>query len=647
VRIESVRIQNLRSFDDEIVSLDNYNTLVGANGAGKSTVLCALNIFFRETDHSATSLTSLEKEDFHCGNVDNPITVTVTFVDLSEEAQTDFANYYRHNKLIVSAVATYDAVSATAQVKQQGHRLGMTAFSEFFKALGDRVSVPDLRIIYAELRGQYELPNATTKDQMTSALRKYEADRPDDCVLIPSEDEFYGVSQGKGLLRNHVQWVYVPAVKDASSEQAEGKNTALGKLLARTVRSQVNFSEKLAALRKDAETAYQAMLAAEQGALDKISGDLQERLTEWSVPEATAKIEWHQDPKSSVKIEEPMARMFAGDGAFTGAISRFGHGLQRSYIIALLQGLALGNDDNQNPKLLLGIEEPELYQHPPQARHLATVLQKLSMKNSQVIVSTHSPYFVDGSGFDRVRLVRKQRADGKAVVRSCTIAHVGDEWARVTGEADIPLQGTMVKLNQVMQPHLAEMFFSPKLVLVEGLEDAAYINAWLMLTGSWDAFRSTGAHVLAVNGKSELIRPLIIATKMGIPSFVIFDCDGDKISHTNPDTAASRRRLHERDNKAVLHLVGGNADEPFPVQNVIAERYAVWPHDLGASIKADAGAEYDAAFGAASQLYGGVGNLQKNTLHICAVLNELKTAQVGLPTLDQLCEAIINFANAD
>lgn len=153
------------------------------------------------------------------------------------------------------------------------------------------------------------------------------------------------------------------------------------------------------------------------------------------------------------------------------------------------------------------MEEPELYQHPPQARRLATVLQTLSEKNSQVIVSTHSPYFVGGSGFDQVRLVRKLRNNGRATVRSCMIDELGDEYARVTGEAPMPHDGVLVKLHQVMQPHLSEMFFTPKLVLVEGLEDAAYINAWLVLSGRWDAVRAGGAHIVPVNGKSELIRP--------------------------------------------------------------------------------------------------------------------------------------------
>ncbi len=72
-----------------------------------------------------------------------------------------------------------------------------------------------------------------TKEAMYKTLREFESERPDQCVLLPSEDHFYGISKGANRLQKYVQWVFVPAVKDAAEEQSESKNGALGKLLAR------------------------------------------------------------------------------------------------------------------------------------------------------------------------------------------------------------------------------------------------------------------------------------------------------------------------------------------------------------------------------------------------------------------------------
>lgn len=645
MRIKSVRIKNLRAYQDETVELDNYTCLVGANGAGKSTVLCALNIFFREIESASTNLSNLDKEDFHRGNVNEPIEITVTFADLSPEAQQAFADYYRQDVLIVTARAVYDAASGAAAVKQFGNRMAMEQFAPYFHRSGDGAKADELKALYAALREQFQdLPTAAkTKGDMADALRAYEAERAELCVAIPSEDQFYGATQGQGRLREFVQWVYVPAVKDAAGEQAEAKNTALGRLLARTVRSQVNFSERLAELRAQAETSYQEMLALQQGTLDEISQSLQSRLAEWSHPEATARLQWHQDPRSSIRIEEPAARLLAGDGEFEGSIARFGHGMQRSYIIALLQGLSVA--DAAGPRLLLGIEEPELYQHPPQARHLATVLQELSRQNAQVIASTHSPYFVDGTTFERVRLIRKRRNEGRATVHACSLDTLGNRYAAVTGERRAAPDGVMAKLHQVMQPHLSEMFFTPKLILVEGLEDAAYINAWMVLSGRWERFRARGAHIVAVNGKSELIRPAIIAQEMQIPAFLIFDCDGDKLAHDNPDRQRAIEADHRRENSALFQLAGLPQQAAFPIEPVRSERVAAWPNDLGRCVEADAAHHWQPAGNRASAALGNVANLKKNSLHIAARLAELQRLQASTATLDQLCDAIISFAD--
>src|SRR5262245_12156597 len=111
MRIKSVRIKHFRVFHDETIHFDSYTCLVGPNGAGKSTVLAALNFFFRESTETSTSLLELHREDFHGGDTSIPIEITVTFTDLTEQAQKDLADYYRQDELIVSVVATFDALS--------------------------------------------------------------------------------------------------------------------------------------------------------------------------------------------------------------------------------------------------------------------------------------------------------------------------------------------------------------------------------------------------------------------------------------------------------------------------------------------------------------------------------------------------------
>ena len=95
MKIVTVRIQNFRGFKDETIEFNDYTCFVGHNGSGKSTVLAALNVFFRQYKDSRTDLSRLTVDDFHHKNVDEPIQITVTFTGLSPEAVADLAGYER------------------------------------------------------------------------------------------------------------------------------------------------------------------------------------------------------------------------------------------------------------------------------------------------------------------------------------------------------------------------------------------------------------------------------------------------------------------------------------------------------------------------------------------------------------------------
>ena len=420
MRVASVRIENFRSFKDETIPLNDYACLVGPNGSGKSTVLTALNVFFRESDGLPTDLSQLDDEDFHCKDTDNPVKITVTFRDLSEEAKTDFSNYVRQDQLVVSSVAKFDEATGKADVKQFGQRLGMPAFADFFEALDEGKRVGELKEIYNQLGEKYEdLLAPGTKEAMIQALHEYEAERPDECELLQSEDQFYGWSRGANLLAKHIQWVYVPAVKDATAEQVEAKNSALGKLLARTVRSKTNFDEEVKELRSGMQQQYQELLDGNQSVLNEISESLQARLSEWAHPGARLRLQWKQDQDRSIRVEEPWAHILAGEGGFEGELARFGHGLQRSYLLALLQELS-GTEAGESPTLILACEEPELYQHPPQARHLASVLNKLSQENSQVIPEATASDSCEGAFLTSRFLIQVEGLGLEVCHGSCT-----------------------------------------------------------------------------------------------------------------------------------------------------------------------------------------------------------------------------------
>ena len=643
MRLSSLHITNYRCFDDVAVVFDDYTCFVGPNGAGKSTVLSALNVFFRETANASTDNLTLIKEDFHRGDTSRPVKIEATFEDLSEAAQEDFQNYFRNGKLVVSAVAEWNDVSQTAPVRQYGERLGIDDFRTYFERDKIGASAKDLQQSFNLLKEKYPtLAAAKTKQAMEDALHEYEASHATECVLIPSEDQFYGVSKGVDRLQKYVQWVYVPAVKDAASEQQDVKNTAIGKLLARRVYSQLNLGESIDVLKKSTLAHYQTLIDSKKDAFDALSASLNTRFHRWAHDAAELSLGW-QDTDKNVNIASPAAQVRVSEWDFKGSLPRFGHGLQRAFIFALLQELA--EHANSGPRLLFGCEEPELYQHPPHERYLAGVMQQLSTQNAQVLVSTHSPYFVSGRSFENLRMVRKNPASGAASIKQATFDEIAKTIAAATGKGVAKSGGMAAKIEQEMQGPMNEMFFATVRILVEGIEDIAYISSYLTLMDRWQDFRSYGCHLVQVQGKSHLIEGIAIARQLELPTLVVFDCDGDTPEDT-PGKPTGRRQKQEADNKALFSLMGVADAVPFPDQIVWGKTVVTWPTKIGDIVAADMGkAEFAKVKQKVRDDYDiNVPDMEKNSLFIGYVMAEAWEQGIKSPTLEKLCSHILAFA---
>ncbi len=638
MKIELVRIENFRSFKDETIHFDDYNCFVGANGSGKSTVLYALNVFFRQFKDSQTDLNKLSEEDFHHKNTKDPIKITVTFNDLSEQARENLSHYVRQDKLIVTAAAKFNSDSGIAEVEHHGTRMGFEDFAIFFEKQKEGAKAAELQDIYTDFQKKYsDLSSASSTPSRATALQKFEEEHPENLVPLESRDDFYGIG-GKGKLAPHIQWVFIPASKDATQEGEESKTSALGQLLERTVRSKVNFTEKVSELQAKAKTEYQALLDSEQSVLDDISKSLQMRLASWAHPNISAQVNWKQDKDRSVRIEEPWAYIRLGERGFEAELARFGHGLQRSYMLALLQELSLSDDKNV-PTLIMGIEEPEIYQHPPQARYLAETLQELSEKNSQLLICTHSPLFIPGASFNKIRIVRECGSPSYTSVTHLQYDDLALELKKVGAENKLIKESGMVaKLYPSLNPIINEMFFSKVLILVEGSEDLAYITSALLLTGKIIDFRKNGCHIVPVNGKSNLIKPLAMANFLKIPAFVVFDADTDKTEHSQIVQA-------KKDNKALLALQGHTSESEWPSTHILKNNLACWKTNIGKEVSAEIGTGWSNYKEEAEKYYDYAGGLNKNPLAVAKILELAANDKKTSPLLADLSDRIIAFAN--
>lgn len=91
------------------------------------------------------------------------------------------------------------------------------------------------------------------------------------------------------------------------------------------------------------------------------------------------------------------------DGVKT-SIREKGDGLQSLVTLALMQ-----SSDNSNKALTIAIEEPESHLHPEAVRRIKNILNTVSDKN-QIIISTHSPIFVNTNNLSANIIVRNNGA---------------------------------------------------------------------------------------------------------------------------------------------------------------------------------------------------------------------------------------------
>jgi hypothetical protein len=167
------------------------------------------------------------------------------------------------------------------------------------------------------------------------------------------------------------------------------------------------------------------------------------------------------------------------------------------------------------PGLIVCIEEPEIYQHPVRARSFARVLANLAKRvNTQVLIATHSPYFVRPEQFTSLRCFAL--SDGYARISATSLEEV-------SATSAAPVARVTRCVEKELPRTFSEGFFADAVVFVEGDTDRVVIEGIADRMGA--ALDSAGIAVLSMGGKENMRVPYVILQKLKIPAYVVADCD--------------------------------------------------------------------------------------------------------------------------
>lgn len=644
MQLLNARIKNFRSLRDISISFEAHTALIGGNGAGKSSILKALEKFYSTSK-------ALDPDDYFGRDTTLPVEIELTFGELSSAEQETFESRVREGTLTVSRI--FDGTSSS------GRYYGSTLQNPDFAAVRAISGANDKRAAYRALREENstytDLPSATNAAQIEGYLLQWEQEHPDTLALLRDDGQFFGFQNaGRGALQRHTSFVFVPAVREASLDAADGKASAIGRLLEIVVRSAILQRQDMRAFQEEVTARYRALVEPanmpELGELaTRLTGDLKSLYRD-----AAVGLTWRE--VADIAVPLPAADVSLSDEGFGGPVDRQGHGLQRAFVFTLLQHLAKTSHQTPTaegkseekvpsttppaaPSLILAIEEPELYQHPTKQRHLASVLRGLSAGSlpgatgpTQIIFGSHSPMFVAMERANEVRLTRRVKSsDSKfkhAQLTSLSLANVA---ARLEKSKNQPAgswtAATLTPRLHILGTELSEGFFANGVVLVEGRSDRSALQACARLLGL--DFHAAGIAILPVEGKLNLDRPYAVFTELEIPTFILWDCDlNKKEAGANP---------------ALLHLADANATYDEPLSTRIAKNYAYFDDTLETVLISELGTElHQQCLAEACEPFGLTPN--KDTHKIPEVMHQVlacaKGKGVSSPTLETLVQAI-------
>ncbi len=535
MRISKVHVKGFRCLADLKVDFDHLTALVGSGGVGKSTVLNALDWFFHGGD--------LEERDRHLPAAEgaepaDEVVVALTFTDLNDSDREVLGDYMEGE--ITTLTRSWSEADGE---KLSGNANVFPPFQELRAIPGAR----DFRQAYVEFRegdgAELELPEpARAADQIKTDMEIWEREHEGQCEFLPTDARHLFGFTGTSTLAARFKYVLVSATASAPQALSDDRRSgALVHLLSVLEGLDEGALERIEELQATAQGEIEQIVSASRGTeLVSISSGLTNRVRDY-FPGAAIKLEDEISPPRSPDISVRARVSDRGGHPIDPELQ--GHGLQRALVIALLHEIAERESEEEDGEegaepraLMLAIEEPELYQHPLQARALAATLESLAGSDGtraiQVAYSTHSPYFSRPALFADLRLCRRL-ADGGT---SCVAADASAVAAAIS-EAGYETDAAK-RVERALADSLREAIFARAVLLCEGPSDAPVLEGVGELGGGLDG---DGVAVADCGTKSSLIIAIAILGQLDIPYLAFFDADAGEAKGS--EVALNRRIL--------------------------------------------------------------------------------------------------------
>lgn len=223
--------------------------------------------------------------------------------------------------------------------------------------------------------------------------------------------------------------------------------------------------------------------------------------------------------------------------------------------------------------LILIIDEPETHLHPLAQKWLARTMFQMASDGLQLVITTHSPHFIDLQFLQSIHLVRKdvdgsliERATAQTLADHC-LQH-GAHHGRTTADSIVAFYSGNTADN------ILKGFFANKIVLVEGSTEELALPVYLLKSGL-DVLEKR-IDIIHVGGKGNLPKWWRFFTFYSIPVYICFDND------SKDDKAGTKRREALK----TIGIIDNEIDTAISTHDWnISDRYCVFGTDFETTMR--------------------------------------------------------------
>lgn len=359
MKLESLRLHNFRAFQDTVMKqIPNFCILVGANGTGKSTIFSVFEFLKNAmTGNINTALAKLGGShgffEVRSRNASGPIEIELKF---RKDENSPLATYF----LQINEQNGRAYVAREILKYRRGSKGQPWHFLDFSNGSGFAVTNED-----SILKTNFEEKDLKRNEQTLKS---------NDILAVKGLAQFQNFPVVAALGNMIENW----HVSDFHIDRARSEQEA-------------GYAEHLSREGENLSLVLQYLYTNHRDVFDRILHTLSQRIPGISSVEAKTTEEGRVLLKfKDGAFEDPFLARYVSDGT-----------------IKMLTYLVLLNDPEPHP--LLCVEEPENQLYPSLLEELAEEFRAYAQKGGQVLVSTHSPDFLNAAELNEVFwLVKKE-----------------------------------------------------------------------------------------------------------------------------------------------------------------------------------------------------------------------------------------------